>query len=134
MTLAIADIDKLQGLLESLDFDLRDLADYAAPEEACGLLCHDGTIQPLINQARSTHRFVVSSTLLKEAIDELTSQGSFPIAVYHSHPTRTSYPSRQDEQTLKDSPDLISVIVGTDATTAWIYNDVLLNIAEVSHG
>lgn len=101
------------------------------PLEAVGIICSDGTTYPLINQARSGHRFEVSEVLMKEAIDILAERGLHPVAVYHSHPDSSSGPSNRDILMMQNMPGALSIIVGRDAIAAWLWNDGLQSVGNI---
>lgn len=106
-----------------------------APTEAVGLISHRGTMLPLINQRRSNREFLVSRTFLEEGVAWMTERGETPVAIYHSHPTETSDPSRTDLDSMKENPGSVHIIhsLNTRLITAWIWeNDQLIHITEVS--
>ena len=105
-------------------------SDY--PHEAVGILCSDGSIYPLINQARSAHRFEVSQPLVKEAIGVLTQRGMEPIAVYHSHPTSSSGPSKRDIMLMETMPGSLSIIIGQDGIAAWLWDGGLQSVTRIN--
>lgn len=101
------------------------------PFEAVGILCADGAVFPLINQARSAKRFEVSETLVTEAIRQLKVRKKRPVAVYHSHPTSTSEPSRRDEMMMEEMPQATFVIVGSDGIAAWMWDEELRFVVKI---
>jgi len=119
-------------LLASVSEDLVKARDDAYPNEAVGILCYDGAVYPLINQARSPHRFEVGETLVGEAINHLKHRGKMPVAVYHSHPTSGSGPSARDEMMMQEMPGAVFVIVGANDMAAWMWEDELRCIGKVA--
>lgn len=101
------------------------------PNEAVGILCADATIFPLINQARSGHRFEVSEALVTEAIAQLKVRKRRPVAVYHSHPESDSGPSKRDIMMMTEMPQATFVIVGSDGISAWMWDDELRFVVKV---
>ncbi len=101
------------------------------PHEAVGIVCSDGSTYPLINQARSGHRFEVSEVLVQEAITILSERGLQPVAVYHSHPESVSGPSNRDISMMQHMPGALSIIVGKDGIAAWLWNDGLQSVGKV---
>lgn len=104
-------------------------SDY--PNEAVGLLCADGAIYKLINQARSAKRFEVSELLVNEALLYLESRDHLPIAMYHSHPEASCGPSRRDISWMETMPGAISVIVGQDGIAAWRWVGELESVGRI---
>ena len=119
-------------LLTSASEDLVEARDDAYPNEAVGILCYDGAVYPLINQARSPHRFEVGETLVGEAINHLKYRGKMPVAVYHSHPTSDSGPSARDEMMMQEMPGAVFVIVGVDGIAAWMWEDELRSVGKIT--
>ena len=101
------------------------------PNEAVGILCVDGTCYPLINQARSNKRFEVSEQLVTEAIAQLKARKRRPVAVYHSHPTSDSSPSKRDVMMMEEMPQASFIIVGNDGIAAWMWDNELRFIAKI---
>ena len=119
------------ALMEACAVDMKKHRDKSHPEEAVGVLCSDGSSYPLINQARSNHRFEVSETLLEEAISMLNDVGKQPVAIYHSHPDTASSPSRRDIEMMKTMPGALSVIVGLDGIAGWIWNNGIHSVGRI---
>lgn len=71
------------------------------PFEAVGLVWSDGSISPLINQARSQHRFTVSQALLAEALVAVDPAEKTLVAFYHSHPQGLLDLSKEDFESFK---------------------------------
>ena len=123
---ALATIDIAVGeLLSHARNSLVQHRNESYPNEAIGILCADGEVYPLINQARSPHRFEVGETLVGEAINHLKYRGKLPVAVYHSHPETGSGPSARDELMMQEMPGAVFVIVGDDGIAAWLWDDEL---------
>lgn len=119
--------------------EIRAHCKAAAPIEAVGLIWDDGTIKPLFNQARSETRFVVGKTALNEALDEGVLRGRFPVALYHSHPTKPAKPSVPDKRFMSEAAsyarELVFVICGTDGLRVWVWhggNAVEIELVEES--
>lgn len=123
MTLAKELQPTLTELLEWVAEGLIEEVDGRLPNEAVGLLCEDGTILSLINQARSPDRFEVSNRLVHEAITEAVDRGYHPLAIYHSHPTKDSWPSKRDDVMMELLAEVPFVIVGIDGIAAWMWED-----------
>ncbi len=122
---------QLETLLTAARTDLTKHRDDDYPNEAVGILCADGTVYPLINQARSHKRFEVSERIVTEAIAQLKVRKRHPVAIYHSHPTSTSEPSNRDIMMMQEMPQASFVIVGSDGIAAWMWNDELRFIVKV---
>lgn len=118
-------------LMEDAAVRMADHRDDAYPEEAVGILCSNGDTYPLINQARSGHRFEVSETLVKEAIEILENRGKEPVAMYHSHPTSAASPSARDVSMMMNMPGALSIVVGIDGIAAWLWDDVLQSVGRI---
>lgn len=113
---------------------LYEARDDAYPEEGVGILCIDATVYPLINQARSHKRFVVSERLVLEKQLELYEQGFSPVAFYHSHPTSPAGPSNRDLHWMEEHPRQVSVIVGNDGIAAWWWDEESILLARITNG
>ncbi len=136
MTLDITDapIDMRESVEQVLTMAASEMLNHRFddyPLEAVGILCVDGSVYPLINQARSAHRFEVSQILVREAIEALNRRGFSPIAVYHSHPTSSTGPSTRDVELMSNMPGVLSVIIGLDGITAWRWEDGLQSVARI---
>lgn len=108
---------------------IRDHAD-SEPYEAVGVVHPDGTTTRLVNQAKSTLRFLVNPTQLKERLVEKLERGEDADiwAIYHSHilPNSTTDPSVYDitfmgevEQSL---PGVRHIIITESAVDVWKLN------------
>lgn len=105
------------------------IRDHAAsePYEAVGVIHPDGTITPLLNQARSASRFMVNPTQLKERLLDRMERGlnADIWGIYHSHilPNSTTTPSVYDLDfmaTVEPSlPGIRHVIVTDSAMSVW---------------
>ena len=124
--------DAVTHLIASAATSLVTHRDSDYPHEAVGSLCSDGSVYPLINQARSAHRFEVSQPLVKEAIGVLTQRGMEPIAVYHSHPTSSSGPSKRDIMLMETMPGSLSIIIGQDGIAAWLWDGGLQSVTRIN--
>ncbi len=122
---------QLETLLNSARTDLTKHRDGDYPNEAVGILCADATVYPLINQARSHKRFEVSEQIVTEAIAQLKVRKRHPIAIYHSHPTSTSEPSKRDTMMMQEMPQASFIIVGSDGIAAWMWDDELRFVVKV---
>lgn len=134
MTTTELTIDSLLPLLlPEVASTLIEISAYESPNEAVGILCLDGTIFPLINQARSGSRYIVSNRLFNEAINELTGKGLYPVGVYHSHPNRDHHPSTPDRAFMEENAGVISIIVSVQDETvaAWTYDGEVKLLTEV---
>ncbi len=120
-------------LMEEGALEMLDHRDDMYPLEAVGILCSDGVTYRLINQSRSSHRFTVSETLVREAIEILTRRGHPPVAIYHSHPEHDSHPSRRDIDMMETMPGSLSVIVGKEGIAGWRWNDGLESVGKIPH-
>ena len=116
-------IQAVVDLMESASVVMMDHRDDDYPHEAVGILCSDGTNYRLINQARSAHRFEVSATLSAEAMSVLLGRDKEPIAIYHSHPTSPSGPSKRDITMMETQPGALSIIVGVSDISAWVWDN-----------
>jgi len=90
------------------------------PIECVGLVLEDGGTVRLRNQAGSEHRFFVNPSQFTDRIDQFTS----PVAIlYHSHPTRPSTPSGEDERMMRYLvtvwPDVYHVILSPSGHAAY---------------
>jgi len=124
----------LEPVLTSAADNLFAAAALEDPQEAVGIFCLDGTLLPLVNQARSSSRFVVSNRLFMEAIDDAIAKDLYPLGVYHSHPNRPPDPSPADIAFMEQWPGVISVIVSLhpEQIVAWEYSsDSITKLAEV---
>lgn len=86
-----------RGILKAIE----DHARAVNPEECCGLLSGtDGAVDlfhPLRNNSSEpTSRYFASPEDLFEAMREMRSQGRNMLAIYHSHPNGSAYPSQID--------------------------------------
>lgn len=118
-------------LLESGSVEMVNHRDDEYPHEAVGILCSDGTNFRLINQARSGFRFEVSKTLSTEALETLNVRGKSPIAIYHSHPRSPASPSSRDVVMMETQPGALSIIVGVDGISAWMWDDDLQSVGRI---
>lgn len=123
--------DEVEALLAVARTDLLAARDKDHPNETVGILCADGDVYPLINQARSGERFEVGETLVGEAINHLKYRGRMPVAVYHSHPTRGSGPSERDKMMMAEMPKAVFVIIGNDGIAAWLWDDELRFVVKI---
>lgn len=121
----------IKSLIEYSAGSLIHARDNAYPNEAVGYIRSDALLYPLINQARSPKRFIVSDVLAKEAIDEITRDGAEPAMVYHSHPVGDSTPSNNDRMMMSEMIGAVFVIVGKDDISAWCYKYEPVNGIEV---
>jgi proteasome lid subunit RPN8/RPN11 len=101
------------------------------PHECVGIICYDALVFPLINQARSDHRFEVGTTLVGEAINHLKYRDKVPVAVYHSHPERDSDPSDRDLMMMREMDGAVFVIIGNNGIAAWLWDDELRFITKI---
>lgn len=86
-----------RGILKAIE----DHARAVNPEECCGLLSgNDGAVDlfhPLRNNSSDPKsRYFASPEDLFEAMREMRSQGRNMLAIYHSHPNGSAYPSQID--------------------------------------
>lgn len=123
--------EPLRAILVAVREDLIAHRNSDYPNEAVGIITADATIYPLINQARSHKRFIVSQQLVAEAINHLKYRNHLPIAVYHSHPTSTSSPSKSDENMMTEMPQSTFVIVGDDGIAAWMWDEELRFVTRI---
>ena len=120
-------------LFDAATLATTEILDHVAsslPNEAVGLLWSDSTITPLVNQARSPTRFVVSPTLLAEALSTVDPYDKYLVAIYHSHPSGHLAISTDDFGTLQTQLDnnvlLPWIIVTPDGRmAAWGWNSDL---------
>lgn len=113
-------IDSVRDLIHQAyqSLKLHSASDY--PIEAVGIICDGGITYPLINQARSPHRYEVSKQLVTEALDVLNARGLLPLGFYHTHPTSNPEPSKRDVLLMSENPNSLFIIVGQYAIAAWI--------------
>ena len=123
--------ESVGALLVTARQDIVASRNESYPNEAVGIICADGDVYPLINQARSAHRFSVGETLVGEAINHLKYRGKMPVAVYHSHPESASDPSQHDQAMMQEMPGAVFVIVGSDGIAAWMWDEELVFIAKI---
>ena len=123
--------DEVEALLLVARADLLAARHDGYPNEAVGILCADGSVYPLINQARSSKRFEVGETAVGEAINHLKYRGRFPVAVYHSHPTSDSGPSERDKMMMEEMPNALFVIIGKDGIAAWLWDEALRFVSRI---
>ena len=123
--------DEVEAILVAARPDLIASRDEGYPNEAVGIICSDAEVYPLINQARSSHRFEVGETLVGEAVNHLKYRDKHPIAVYHSHPESDSGPSARDEMMMKEMPKATFVIVGIDGIAAWLWDGELQSVVKI---
>lgn len=123
--------DPLSLVLAVAREDLVNHRDDDYPNEAVGILCADGTCYPLINQARSSKRFEVSEQIVTEAVAQLKVRKRNPVAIYHSHPTSDSGPSKRDIMMMEEMPQASFVIVGNDGIAAWMWDEELRFIVRI---
>lgn len=122
---------EVEALLAAARQDIVASRNESYPNEAVGIICADGDVYPLINQARSAHRFSVGETLVGEAINHLKYRNKMPVAVYHSHPESASGPSGRDEMMMQEMPGAVFVIVGSDGISAWLWDEELISVAKI---
>ena len=113
---------ELLPLVEPL---IRAHAAEDAPLEAVGLVFADGSIQRLINQARSRHRFAISRSQLTEV---LAAAEQKPVCLYHSHPTVEAKPSLPDRAIMRTQMEIAGIsipflILGTDGLRVWLWQN-----------
>ena len=124
----------VEALISDASSALYQARDEAYPEEGVGILCVDGSVHPLINQARSHKRFAVSERLVHEKQLELDGHGMSPVAFYHSHPTDPASPSARDMLWMEEHPRQVSVIVGNDGIAAWWWDEESILLARITNG
>lgn len=122
VTQATEFVDAVETLMGVASTDMLTHRNDVYPQEAVGILCSDGSSYPLVNQARSPHRFEVSSPLVSEAVSMLNDVGKFPVAVYHSHPDSASGPSTRDISFMQAMKGAVSVIIGIDGISGWLWD------------
>ncbi|MCP3029093.1 Mov34/MPN/PAD-1 family protein [Halobacillus sp. A5] len=80
--------------------DMIKLGRMSLPYEVCGLLTgFRSTIYtnwPLVNEAKSVHRFFVSQSVVEQTLKRIEEKSEEVLAVYHSHPTTSPIPSSYD--------------------------------------
>jgi len=124
----------LAASIELMEFCASEILthrDEIYPHEAVGILTADGATYPLINQARSSKRFEVNESQVKEAIDVLNDVGKTPVAIYHSHPESASGPSQRDISLMQRMPGALSVIIGQDGIAGWLWDDQLHSVGKI---
>ncbi len=99
--------------------NIRTHSQRSLPHEGGGIVTSGGTVEPLINQRRSSGEFYTTKQLVAEALDMVEAQGLLAIALYHSHPSRTPDPSPTDLEMMQLSPNTIFVIDSLDEITAY---------------
>ena len=122
---------EVEKILAASRADLIASRNLEYPNEAVGIVCADGDVYPLINQARSNRRFEVGETLVGEAINHLKYRDKHPVAVYHSHPESDSGPSKRDQMLMQEMPKAINIIVGMDGIAAWLWDGELRFVAKI---
>ncbi|WP_082235090.1 Mov34/MPN/PAD-1 family protein [Halobacillus massiliensis] len=84
------------------------------PYESCGLLCGNGnkvsSIFHLGNEIKSTHRFYISPSTLESSLAQIGKRDETVLAIYHTHPTSSPTPSREDVKSHVD-PEIKMVII-----------------------
>ncbi len=131
-TVDTATTEAIEVLMAAGRADMIRHRNEAYPEEAVGIICADGSTYPLINQARSAHRFEVSQVFVVEAIKALNEAKRFPVAVYHSHPESSSGPSARDVSLMQAMNGALSIIVGIDGITGWAWDGELISMGWIS--
>jgi len=133
-------VEPVQGLIRDAYQSLKLHAAKDYPNEAVGIICDGGFIHPLINQARSPHRYEVSKQLVVEAFETITSRGLVPIGFYHSHPSSTPEPSPRDVLHMSEYPNTLFIIIGPTSISAWIasishpdYPDIKPDHSAINH-
>ncbi len=122
-------------LLQLIYDDLGAYVEKHIPQEAVAMLTSKGRIHPLINQRRSNHEFMVSTVLVAEAIEEISSRGDSAVAIFHSHPSRPAKPSGADKRMMEEAEGTVFAIWGTDRVACFVWEDSgVKEIAEVAHG
>ncbi|MDK1103813.1 MAG: Mov34/MPN/PAD-1 family protein [Actinomycetota bacterium] len=124
-------VEPAKVLMEAAGFDLLNHRNRDYPNEAVGIICADGTCYPLINQARSSSRFEVSITLVREAMEILVRRDLDPVAIYHSHPTSSSDPSARDGIMMSELSGVLFVVIGNDGIAAWTWNGKLQSVVKI---
>lgn len=122
---------EVEALLVAARAELVVSRNHEYPNEAVGIVCADGDVYPLINQARSNRRFEVGETLVGEAINHLKYRNKHPVAVYHSHPESDSGPSVRDQMLMQEMPKAINIIVGMDGIAAWLWDEELRFVTKI---
>jgi proteasome lid subunit RPN8/RPN11 len=82
------------------------------PNEACGILAGAGRVTrhvPMRNAEQSPHWYRFDPAAQLAAYADLDTAGLDVLAVYHSHPTSSAYPSQADVELAV--PDVVQVIV-----------------------
>jgi [CysO sulfur-carrier protein]-S-L-cysteine hydrolase len=81
---------------------MRDHAVSSAPGEACGLVAGRGNlvskVYPVENIAQHDTQFVMDPKQQIEILNKIAETHQELLAIYHSHPTGTAYPSSIDIQ------------------------------------
>ena len=105
--------------------ELRRHAEAEAPNEACGLLAfRDGVAEryiPARNGAASPYRFQLET----EPENWFLEDEGYELAVFHSHPTPSTRPSRTDIQNvgLWAGRPYVILSLETDGLAAWQITD-----------
>ncbi len=113
---------------------LYEARDEAYPNEGVGIVTIDCIVYPLINQARSSTRFIVNERLVHEAQEELKGQGHTPVTFYHTHPVSPPSPSARDELWLEEHPNQVMMIVGKTGIAGWVWTDRLHSLGKIPKG
>lgn len=105
----------MRSLPPALTAEMAAQADAAAPREACGLVAMDeegvaAKVYPVPNRAEGLGAYTIDPGDLFAVILETEGRGWEIGAVYHSHPSGPSRPSRTDLRSAFD-PDWLSLIV-----------------------
>jgi len=116
-------LSMMRLLPETMAVEMAAHAERAAPKEACGLVAVDGggagvEVYPVENHAKGLDAYTIDPADLFSVIVDTERRGWAIGAVYHSHPSGPSHPSRTDLRSAFD-PEWLSLIVSPEGD-GWI--------------
>ena len=93
----------------------------AYPNEACGILAGQGNVVSKLYQMENAEQSPVSYLMDAaeqfKVMKDMRNNGLFMVAIYHSHPSSSAYPSRKDVDLAfyEDTAYIIAGLVGREA-------------------
>ncbi len=120
--------DNVQDLANHVASRIARERDTHAPEEACGIVFDDGTLQRIKNEADDPeHSYLINRRALSLAV---AGRKAIPVAIYHTHVSARAEPSSADIKQLvflaEDNDKPLMMIYGTDGMRVWTWDETLI--------
>lgn len=120
--------DNVTDLARGVERKIGRERDTRSPEEACGIVFDDGSLQRISNESDDPeHSYQISQRSLSLA---LAGRHEVPVGIYHTHVHTTAEPSSADIRQLviltKDNDKPLMFIYGTDGLRVWTFDETLI--------